>query len=429
MASADYLRRYLDGGKKKKKKEKEKKKKTKHAGMRVVEMDDDWGFEHKGGEVSDDDEAPVVVLDESTKGMVVQRKKGTWSAVDARNASPQLHDGDDDDLSVPRKPRHDSDDDDLSVPRKRRHESEDDDISAPRKPRVDSDDDLSVPRRGRLDSDDEDDDLSVPRQPLVDDDGDLAVRRKPENPPQKRRHDSDDDLSPPRRSKMDDDDASPSRQRREEQKGPSGHAAGLIRSADFRDAEAKLRAERTAALERDAGEAPAETVYRDRRGRKLDMLNEFMRIEAEREGKKREEREQYEWGRGTKQKKDEALARQELEEIKNEPFARAVDDPKLEQMRRDAIRDGDPMASYIREKRGEAAATTEKDADKTGDHRRTTTRTYKGPNPTPNRFGILPGYRWDGIDRGNGWEAKLQAKKANAIARKHDRYAWSSADM
>jgi pre-mRNA-splicing factor CWC26 len=74
-----------------------------------------------------------------------------------------------------------------------------------------------------------------------------------------------------------------------------------------------------------------DTVYRDKRGRKLDMLNEFMRQQASREGKEvKMEQAQYEWGKGIVQKEAAEDAQKELERIASEPFARTIDDPRLE---------------------------------------------------------------------------------------------------
>ena len=54
---------------------------------------------------------------------------------------------------------------------------------------------------------------------------------------------------------------------------------------------------------------------------------------------------------------------------------------------------------------------------------------YKGPPPKPNRYGIQPGYRWDGIDRGNNFEDKILAQKYSAQHAKEQAYRHSSADM
>ena len=54
---------------------------------------------------------------------------------------------------------------------------------------------------------------------------------------------------------------------------------------------------------------------------------------------------------------------------------------------------------------------------------------YKGPPPKPNRYGIRPGYRWDGIDRGNGYEDRLLSSLHSKGREKEEAYKWSSADM
>jgi pre-mRNA-splicing factor CWC26 len=56
------------------------------------------------------------------------------------------------------------------------------------------------------------------------------------------------------------------------------------------------------------------------------------------------------------------------------------------------------------------------------------TKVYQGWCP-PNRFGIRPGYRWDGVDRSNGFEAGCFAKQNNANLRATEEYKWSSSDM
>ena len=120
-------------------------------------------------------------------------------------------------------------------------------------------------------------------------------------------------------------------------------------------------------------------------------------------------------------------------------FARHADDDRLEQLRKNEIREGDPMAAYAassssKKKHKKMKKDKKKGRRNLGDadieeETQEEKPVYKGPPPKPNRYGIRPGYRWDGVDRGNGFEDKLLAKQFSANRKKEQAYRWSSADM
>lgn len=224
----------------------------------------------------------------------------------------------------------------------------------------------------------------------------------------------DSDCSPPRRkddADRVDSDESPPRSWKP-QRTLDGRRAGL---QDL----ATLRAENKAAKQRDkhsidamskaSSGRDAETKLR---GRKLEKA----RQRAEEEEKARQRKKVYDvWNRGVKQvQQQKAELADRLHEM-NKPLARHADDRDLELELKSRTRADDPMAEYM--------------ARKHAKHTSKSRPRYDKSDPPANRYGIWPGYRWDGVDRSNGFERQLVARKNAKIARDAEAYKWSTEDM
>ena len=142
-------------------------------------------------------------------------------------------------------------------------------------------------------------------------------------------------------------------------------------------------------------------------------MNFFLNIFLERKAEKKAK--YMEWGKGLVQKQMRSEKLQDDLHEAEKPLARYIDDTDLDRMLRDKERDDDPMLQYIK-KSNQIEGVEEK-------------KEYKGAAPAPNRFGIKPGYRWDGVDRSNGFEKKYFESLSRKKAVEYEKYKWSVEDM
>lgn len=192
----------------------------------------------------------------------------------------------------------------------------------------------------------------------------------------------------------------------------SGAAAGLQTAEQVAAAlEKRQRQERRhmEAAMREAGAAANETIYRDASGRIINvaMKRAEARKAAEEEAAKKAREEEA--AKGDVQRAEKEARRQALAEAKYMPLARTADDVEMNEEMKEKERWSDPALAFLSKK---------KDAkSKTGKP------LYKGASE-PNRYGIRPGHRWDGVDRSNGFEREwFKAKNAKAN-RANLEYAW-----
>ncbi|XP_071841928.1 uncharacterized protein [Apostichopus japonicus] len=477
----EYLKRYLSVGDSKPKKKRKKKQPVVKRTMVIVDDDVDIKSlapsEETVEKVEEElyDDAPTVagVVDErpeEDQRIEEYRQSNKWKMLKDKRDEEQNNSSGSQQTSL-KKTRHDSDSDhsplrskntngsneDLSPLRSRNRHDSDVDLSPARNKnkRHDSDSDLSPQRsKNRQDSDG---DLSPLRtRKRHDSDSDLSPRRS------KVRHDSDSDLSP-RRSKKQDmsgSDLSPersvrkSRQSNNERKGQrkrgdrrreesdsdlsptrnvldksgkmkktlSGHKAGLQDAKTLKKENEANRRRQDRLFEamgdEDLGKNSA-TIFRDKAGKKRDLAKEKEEAK-EAAAKKAKENEQFlEWGKGMAQKERQDQSVEDAVKEMAKPLARYENDRDLDAFLKEQERDGDPMLAMLRKKKTkerELAGIKEKPK-------------YRGPAPQPNRFKIPPGYRWDGVNRSNGFEKKYFARTANNKAMQEVKYKWSVEDM
>mmetsp|Transcript_110957 Transcript_110957/g.214881 ORF Transcript_110957/g.214881 Transcript_110957/m.214881 type:complete len:214 (+) Transcript_110957:3-644(+) len=206
----------------------------------------------------------------------------------------------------------------------------------------------------------------------------------------------------------------------------SGLRAGLVVGTDLKKETAEIRQRQREALETAPAEETgkgAETVYRNRDGGRV-TREEWLESKQRHKKKRPSEypEQELEWGGGLKQRVNMEEERAELERIATQPFARYEPDEKYQEELRNKQDWHDPMKQQPG--RDDALEDGVERAPAVGGPKQERPRC---PHmPWPNRFHILPGYRWDGKVRTNGFEKKFIEANNMREYEKHE--AWKRMD-
>ncbi|KAK4493750.1 hypothetical protein PRZ48_014935 [Zasmidium cellare] len=198
----------------------------------------------------------------------------------------------------------------------------------------------------------------------------------------------------------------------------SGAMAGLqtaeqVTAALKRKEKAERKAMKAAGL--DSGGLAQQTIYRDASGRMINVKEKKAEVEEKAREEERKAKEELEARKGDVQRIQKEERRQELQDAKVMTVARHVDDKKMNDELKERERWNDPMAQLL---------TTKKSSSRSGGKSKSSGKTYQGAFE-PNRYGIRPGWRWDGVDRANGFERKWFAARNKKKDREALEYAWT----
>ncbi|PNS15841.1 Pre-mRNA-splicing factor cwc26 [Sphaceloma murrayae] len=192
----------------------------------------------------------------------------------------------------------------------------------------------------------------------------------------------------------------------------SGAMAGLQTAAQVTAAlkrKEKLEKKAMQEMGMDPEGKAQETVYRDASGRRIDVAMKRAEMRRKAEEEERRKMEEKEGALGEVQRREKAERKKELENVRVKGVARYADDEDLNEELKGKGRWNDPMAAMV--------------GTETKGKKGRRKKVYEGA-AEPNRYGIKPGYRWDGVDRSNGFERKWFAARNKKQDRKDLEYAW-----
>ena len=158
----------------------------------------------------------------------------------------------------------------------------------------------------------------------------------------------------------------------------------------------------------------AETIFRDASGRIINIAMKRAEARQAAEMAASKIKAEVDAARGDIQRAEASAKKKKIEDAKFIPLARYEDDVEMNDELKERERWNDPSAAFLEDKEKKK---------KVGKKSVSGKPLYAGAGP-PNRYGVRPGYRWDGVDRGNGFEKKYFAAMNRRKNLKDLDYAW-----
>ena len=153
-----------------------------------------------------------------------------------------------------------------------------------------------------------------------------------------------------------------------------------------------------------------ETIYRDASGRIINVAMKRAEARRKAEADAAKAVAEQEAQKGDVQRAEREKRKERLQEAKFMTVARYADDEELNEELKQRERWNDPAAGFLQKSNKGKTSVSGKPL-------------YQG-SAEPNRYGIRPGHRWDGVDRSTGFEKEYFRARNRKENVKNLEYAW-----